>query len=310
MFSPRKGSFVSCCCRLVCPFIDVFLGALNVYDPEDPTSLQPTTRRTLAEAASRHGSSRKTLRIGIPSEYNISELDPLIQKAWASTLNVLIRKASSVNATVTVHPVSLPSTQQALSAYYILAPAEASSNLAKYDGVRYGSRAADTHSDAPDGGALFSKTRGEGFGDEARRRILLGTYSLSAAAMDNYFIQAQKVRRLVQQDFDCAFRMPNPLLESDGIEREEGVDVLLHPTAPTLPPTLTEVQALTALEAYINDVFTVPASLAGLPAVSVPVPCTDEDGREAICGMQIVGQFGDDENVLAAAELVESLARN
>lgn len=280
--------------------------ALNCYDSKDPTSLPASTRRALAKAGSQQVRD-KTLRIGIPAEYNISELESSVKKAWESTLNVLIRKASSANATVTVHRVSLPSTQQALSAYYVLAPAEASSNLAKYDGVRYGSRAADTHSDAPEGSPLFSKTRGEGFGDEVRRRILLGTYSLSAAAMDNYFIQAQKVRRLVQRDFDRAFRMQNPLLEGSADAADEGVDVLLHPTAPTLPPSLAEAQMQTSLEAYTNDVFTVPASLAGLPAVSVPVPCTDGTGREVVCGMQVVGQFGDDGHVLDVAELVESL---
>lgn len=172
--------------------------------------------------------------------------------------------------------------------------------------MRYGSRS-NSPSDAPDGAPLFSETRREGFGEEVKRRILLGTYSLSAAAMDNYFIQAQRIRRLVQDDFNRVFRIPHPLLSNlpGAPEDEEAVDVLIHPTAPTLPPMLEGVREQTALETYINDVFTVPASLAGLPAVSVPVPCADTCVRMTRCGMQVVGQFGSDEMVLKVAQLIE-----
>ncbi|EAT90332.2 hypothetical protein SNOG_02120 [Parastagonospora nodorum SN15] len=201
----------------------------------------------------------------------------------------------------------------ALSAYYVLAPAEASSNLAKYDGVRFGSRA-DGIDGTPES-VLFAKTRGQGFGAEVQRRILLGAFSLSAQAIDNYFIQAQKVRRLVQQDFNNVFAKANPLgnegTTSGGAD--EKVDVLLCPTAPTLAPALSDVKQQDPLKAYMNDVFTVPASLAGLPAISLPVHITkeeelvlhgDQDIRES-AGMQIIGQYGDDKLVLNAAQSLQ-----
>ena len=209
-------------------------------------------------------------------------------------------------------PVSLPLTQSALSAYYILAPSEASSNLAKYDGVRYGkpSNAEDTSSRH----VLYSKTRSSGFGVEVRRRILLGSYSLSAGAIDNYFIQAQKVRRLVRDEFDCVFRSANPLTtaaQANQLKAEgPNVDVLLTPTAPTLPPTISALSKRTPTDSFSDDVLTVPASLAGLPAVSVPVQILQEDlGSEAasvpFAGMQIIGQFGDDKLILQVAEEIE-----
>jgi aspartyl-tRNA(Asn)/glutamyl-tRNA(Gln) amidotransferase subunit A len=242
-----------------------------------------------------------TLKIGIPLDYNISSLDPTVRRTWLHSLSLLQANGH------TLHPVRLPTTQQALSAYYVLAPAEASSNLAKYDGVRYGSRA-----DSPDGtpqSVLFAKTRGQGFGPEIQRRILLGAFSLSAQAIDNYFIQAQKVRRLVQQDFDRVFAASNPLVVGINELKEEGVDVLLCPTAPTLAPLLEEVEAQDPIYAYMNDVFTVPASLAGLPAISVPVRSNREDmGVKGLnAGMQIIGQYGDDKLVLdVAGELMSA----
>lgn len=229
----------------------------------------------------------------MPAEYNIQSLSTQVRDAWSRSLSRLQEAGHSV------HELSLPSTKQALSAYYVLAPAEASSNLAKYDGVRYGTRA--TGPDAA-GGVLFSQTRGQGFGDEVKRRILLGTYSLSSKAIDNYFIQAQKLRRLVQADFDRAFKLANPLLEA-GAASEDGVDVILTPTAPTLPPTLEDVARQSPIEMYMNDVFTVPASLAGLPALSVPF--RSDEGTRLRIGMQVLGQFGDDELVLEAGEVLE-----
>jgi aspartyl-tRNA(Asn)/glutamyl-tRNA(Gln) amidotransferase subunit A len=209
--------------------------------------------------------------------------------------------------------VRLPATQHALSAYYVLAPAEASSNLAKYDGVRFGSRAEGI--DGTPESVLFAKTRGQGFGSEVQRRILLGAFSLSAQAIDNYFIQAQKVRRLVQQDFNNVFAKANPLANNDARTEEahDRVDILLCPTAPTLAPALSKVTNQDPLAAYTNDVFTVPASLAGLPAISVPVHITDAE-RAAIhgdhdikesAGIQIIGQYGDDKLVLHAADILQ-----
>ncbi|KAF2444596.1 glutamyl-tRNA amidotransferase [Karstenula rhodostoma CBS 690.94] len=268
----------------------------NVYDDQDPTSLDASTRSHLPTEAP---APSRTFRIGVPIDYNISTLDPTVRKAWLRSLRLLQERGHSL------HRVRLPATQHALSAYYVLAPAEASSNLAKYDGVRYGTRA-EGKDGTPDS-VLFAKTRGEGFGPEVQRRILLGAFSLSAQAIDNYFIQAQKVRRLVQQDFDKAFATPNCLTDSND-RKTEGVDVLLCPTAPTLAPKLSEVQDQKPLQAYMNDVFTVPASLAGLPAISVPVQENESASAEA-AGMQIIGQYGDDKLVLAVARQLLDAAK-
>ncbi|CAO2658257.1 Nn.00g059800.m01.CDS01 [Neocucurbitaria sp. VM-36] len=287
--------------------VDAIFDRLNIYDPQDPTSLPPSTRSRLT-------SSRKasdSIRIGIPLDYNIATLQPIVRKAWIRTLKTLHEHGH------TLHPVRLPATQSALSAYYVLAPAEASSNLAKYDGVRYGSRAEGI--DGTPDSVLFAKTRGRGFGPEVQRRILLGAFSLSAQAIDNYFIQAQKVRRLVQQDFNKVFAKQNPLLDDIAHAEESGdkVDVLLCPTAPSTAPLLSEVAAQDPVQAYMNDVFTVPASLAGLPAVSVPVPFTPEaqpTGNEENrpfngVGIQIIGQYGDDKLVLDYAKKLQAVAR-
>ena len=289
--------------------------ALNEYDEQDPTSLPPSLRERI-KSTSTTKKDKQSLRIGIPLDYNNAELSPAIRSTYVSLLQRL------QNAGHTLHPVSLPTTQSALSAYYVLAPAEASSNLAKYDGIRYGHRTASGPDSAPaESLPLYAKTRGEGFGEEVQRRILLGAYTLSSEAMDNYFIQAQKVRRLVQADFDRVFALANPLLDaaatSDNQSEEEegGVDLLLTPTAPTLPPTVDDVAKQTPVESYVNDVFTVPASLAGLPAASVPVRLPEsvrqgmEESDVGFAGVQIVGQFGDDEGVLRGAEVVEKIGR-
>jgi aspartyl-tRNA(Asn)/glutamyl-tRNA(Gln) amidotransferase subunit A len=257
----------------------------------------------------------RRLRIGIPTEYNVAELAPSVRKAWKKTVDALTRHGHSL------HPVSLPATRHALSAYYVLAPAEASSNLAKYDGVRYGNRkTADSSEDGVESEnakphTLYANTRAAGFGDEVQRRILLGSYSLSADAIDNYFIQAQRVRRLVQRDFDRVFRQPNVLMESSAAAEsssesnaEEGVDLLICPTAPTPPPTLDSLRAVEPVRAYMNDVFTVPASLAGLPAVSVPVSLGSQSSgqNKSNVGMQVICQFGFDDLALDVAELIET----
>lgn len=237
-----------------------------------------------------------TRRIGVPLEYNIAEMHPLVRWAWIATLTHLRE-----HYRFEIVPISLPSTKHALSAYYVLAPAEASSNLAKYDGVRYG-QARTAQADA-DGGPLYSQYRYENFGPEVRRRILLGTYTLSAGAMDNYFIQAQKVRRLVRQDFDTVFRMPNPL--HDNTEANiDGVDMIIVPTAPTPPPYVANLEHQKPVQRYMNDVFTVPASLAGLPAISVPAPAHPDHpwNPEVAIGMQVIGQYGDDFSVMYFAQ--------
>ncbi|KAK2802448.1 Trimeric GatFAB AmidoTransferase(AdT) complex subunit [Onygenales sp. PD_10] len=285
---------------------------LNHPDPRDPTNLTPPTRTRISSKIHSASKSRhnQPLRIGIPAEYNITELSPAIRTAWTHSLSHLRRLGH------TLTPVSLPRTKQALAAYYVLAPAEASSNLAKYDGVRYGTRDTDAADNAGCGGYLYANTRGTGFGDEVQRRILLGAFSLSADAIDNYFIQAQRVRRLVQRDFDNVFALRNPLLPvslssntssvRDYNEDKNGVDVLVVPTAPTQAPHLSSLSQLAPVEMYMNDIFTVPASLAGLPAVSVPVKVGMEaEGEAEAVGMQVIGQFGDDEVVLEVGGLLE-----
>ncbi|KAK2731768.1 Trimeric GatFAB AmidoTransferase(AdT) complex subunit [Onygenales sp. PD_40] len=290
---------------------------LNHPDPRDPTNLTPPTRTRISSKIHSASKSRhnQALRIGIPAEYNITELSPAIRTAWTNSLSHL----RSLGHTLT--PVSLPRTKQALAAYYVLAPAEASSNLAKYDGVRYGTRNTDAADNAD--GYLYANTRGTGFGDEVQRRILLGAFSLSADAIDNYFIQAQRVRRLVQRDFDNVFALRNPLLpvprspegtppptssvrDYDYDENKNAVDVLVVPTAPTQAPHLSSLSGMAPVEMYMNDIFTVPASLAGLPAVSVPVKVGMEaEGEAEAVGMQVIGQFGDDELVLEVGGLLE-----
>lgn len=279
--------------------------ALSTYDPYDPTSLSDVVReRIAAQCKPKQGG----LRIGVPKEYNIKELTESVKDAWNLTLSRLQQAGH------TLVPVSLPATQQALSAYYVLAPAEASSNLAKYDGVRYGHRTSGPDAVPKENLPLYAPTRGEGFGEEVRRRILLGAYALSSEAIDNYFIQAQKVRRLVQQDFDSVFVSQNPLLDASEGTTEDGVDFLITPTAPTLPPTVAELKRQTTVEGYMLDVFTVPASLAGLPALSVPVPFEqqarkDMDARDVpSVGMQIIGQYGSDEGVLEVGRILEELS--
>ncbi|KAK6085294.1 hypothetical protein SCUP234_02842 [Seiridium cupressi] len=291
------------------------------HDPRDPTSLSETTRKRCIARERRvprgladyEGDWLQGLTFGIPIEYNIEELDSRIKDGWMQAAEKIQQLGGRVV------PVSLPSTKNTLSAYYVIAPAEAASNLSKYDGIRYGKRAKEATSDALEG-VLYAKTRGDGFGPEVKRRILLGSYTLSSKAIDNYFIQAQKVRQLVRQDFDRVFKLPNPLRdvapfdlsemdESISLETKLGptqVDFIICPTAPTPPPTLEDVAKQTPLDAYMNDVFTVPASLAGLPAISIPMDIPVDTTNEVekhldFGGLQIIGQYWDDVMLLAVA---------
>ncbi|KAJ5500600.1 Amidase [Penicillium expansum] len=271
---------------------DIF-NILNQHDQRDPTNLSISSRsRIQASLQTPQLASRLTsapLRIGVPIEYNVSELTP------SDTPSI-----PSLCPTQNTH--YLPD--------YVVGPAEASSNLAKYDGVRYGTRAAGSDGDGKPDGYLFSNTRGEGFGQEVQRRIVLGTFTLSADAIDNYFIQAQRVRRLVQQDFDAVFTAKHPLAahSADKIAKENDVDVIICPTAPSSPPRLSDLMSKSTkqspLDAYVTDVFTVPASLAGLPAISVPVTVAGEKDAE-LAGIQVIGQYGDDQLVMKVGEMLE-----
>ena len=236
------------------------------------------------------------LRIGVPKEYNTEELDPAIRRTWLEALQNLHNRGHSI------HLISLPTTQVALSAYYVIAAAEASSNLAKYDGVRYGKPSADD----PLSRTTFATTRAAKLGEEVKRRILLGSYTLSADAINNHFLKAQKVRRLVQRDFDRVFRSSNPLLDCENyVNDDAGVDFIITPTTPTFPPTLSSLASKSPIDTFADDVLTVPASLAGLPALSVPAPLSGVSikaqkklAATPCVGLQVMGQYGSDLSVI------------
>jgi aspartyl-tRNA(Asn)/glutamyl-tRNA(Gln) amidotransferase subunit A len=277
---------------------NILADAVSKYDARDPTSLLDSTRRRISSDRKTFSDQSRSLRIGIPLDYNTAELEPNVRQSWSKTLEHLRILGHKLFA------VSLPSTKQALSAYYILAPAEASSNLARYDGVRYGSRVAGSDGK---GSTLYSATRDAGFGPEVKRRILLGSYTLSSEALNSHFMQAQRIRRLVQLDFDRVFRARNPLHSYPSGAAEDGdgkVDIIVCPTTPTVAPRLSMVRDLSPVQIYMADVFTVPASLAGLPAISIPVE--QDNGVKGHIGIQVIGQFGSDELVMGVAELFEN----
>ncbi|MGI9505329.1 MAG: amidase family protein, partial [Geminicoccaceae bacterium] len=217
------------------------------------------------------------MKIGIPNEYRMDGTPKEIIDLWQQGVDWL-RSAGAE-----IREVSLPHTKHALPAYYIVAPAEASSNLARYDGMRYGLRV-----DGEDLIETYEKTRGEGFGDEVKRRVLIGTYVLSAGYYDAYYLKAQKIRTLIKRDFDQAF---------------ENVDLLLTPTSPSAAFAIGERSD--PIQMYMNDVFTVPANLAGLPGISVPAGL---DGGNLPLGLQLIGRPFDEATVFRAAGVLEEAA--
>jgi aspartyl-tRNA(Asn)/glutamyl-tRNA(Gln) amidotransferase subunit A len=254
----------------------IMLENMAGFDPKDSTSLQMQVPKWEAGLSS----NLSGLRVGIPKEYRVDNMPAEIDALWEQGI------AWARDAGAEIVEVSLPHTKYALPAYYIIAPAEASSNLARYDGVRYGLR------DLPDGAGLqdmYATTRAAGFGAEVKRRIMIGTYVLSAGFYDAYFTQASKVRTLIAQDFDRAW---------------EKCDLLLTPTAPSTAFALGEKSA-DPLAMYLNDVFTVPSSLAGLPAMSVPAGL---DGQGLPLGLQIIGKALDEQGVLNAGFALEERA--
>jgi aspartyl-tRNA(Asn)/glutamyl-tRNA(Gln) amidotransferase subunit A len=254
----------------------ILLEAMAGFDPKDATSLDLPVPQWEAGLSS----DLKGKKVGIPREYRVDGMPAEIDALWEQGIAFL------KDAGAEVVEVSLPHTQYALPTYYIIAPAEASSNLARYDGVRYGKR------ELPDGAGLqdmYAATRAAGFGPEVRRRIMIGTYVLSAGYYDAYYTQAQKVRTLIARDFEKAWA---------------SCDVLLAPTAPSAAFALGEKQA-DPLAMYLNDVFTVPASLAGLPAMSVPGGL---DSTGLPLGLQIIGKPLDEQGVLNAALAIEERA--
>ncbi|KIJ55482.1 hypothetical protein M422DRAFT_199712 [Sphaerobolus stellatus SS14] len=280
---------------------------VSQYDSKDPTSIPPEFRDEAAtlcsdaigNAISRTSGSLSGLRIGIPQEYFPTELDPSL----ITSLRRVLEKMKSMGATLV--PVSLPSTLYALSAYYVLASAEASSNMARYDGVTYGTYVPPSmYVNKNKTADVYAYTRSAGFGREVRKRILMGTYALTADAFDNYYLQAQKLRNLVRADFNKVFRVPNVLDAISEIRAETSfydIHVLLHLSAIRTAPPLEEA-ASQSLEAYVQDTLTVPASLAGLPAMSIPAGL-GVDGWPL--GVSVVGQWGCDEMVLRVGEVIE-----
>ncbi|MEG8038475.1 Asp-tRNA(Asn)/Glu-tRNA(Gln) amidotransferase subunit GatA [Sphingomonas sp. LR60] len=254
----------------------IMLEAMAGFDAKDATSLDLPVPNWEAQL----NASLAGKRVGIPKEYRVDGMPAEIEALWQQGIAWL------KDAGAEIVDVSLPHTKYALPAYYIIAPAEASSNLARYDGVRYGLR------DLPEGANLqemYARTRAEGFGNEVKRRILIGTYVLSAGFYDAYYTQAQKVRTLIARDFERAWDV---------------CDVLLTPTAPSAAFALGEKSA-DPLAMYLNDVFTVPSSLAGLPAMSVP---GGVDAAGLPLGLQVIGKPLDEQGVLNAALALEERA--
>jgi aspartyl-tRNA(Asn)/glutamyl-tRNA(Gln) amidotransferase subunit A len=242
------------------------------HDPLDATSIaQPAPRLADAVAAPAAG-----LRIGLPREYLEGDLDPEVRAATDRAAAILR------DAGATIVDVSLPHTKYALPAYYVIAPAEASSNLARYDGVRYGLRAGDKRQSLLD---LYRNSRGAGFGPEVKRRIMLGTFALRSGYYDAYYRKAQQVRALIKRDFDEAFA---------------AVDAILSPTTPAPPWRIGEV--VRPIDMYRADVFTLPCNLAGLPGISVPAAFTS--GGLPL-GVQLVGRPLDEATLVRAARAIE-----
>jgi aspartyl-tRNA(Asn)/glutamyl-tRNA(Gln) amidotransferase subunit A len=254
----------------------IMLEAMAGFDPKDSTSLDLPVPNW---EASLSGDIRGK-RIGIPKEYRIEGVPAEIDRVWEQGI------AWMRDAGAEIIEVSLPHTKYALPTYYIIAPAEASSNLARYDGVRYGQRVAPEHGNLTD---MYEATRAAGFGAEVKRRIMIGTYVLSAGFYDAYFNQAQKVRALIARDFERVF---------------QEVDLLLTPTAPSAAFGLGE-KSNDPIAMYLNDVFAVPASLAGLPAISVPAGL---DHQGLPLGLQLIGRAMDEQGVLNAALAFEERA--
>ncbi|KAF7727404.1 Trimeric GatFAB AmidoTransferase(AdT) complex subunit [Apophysomyces ossiformis] len=279
-------------------------GVIAQHDPDDPTSM-PTSLRNSAdeldqELASRWNSDDLTgLVVGIPQEYYVEPLSSDVKDVWRDGIRQLKKLGASIV------PISLPHTRYALSAYYTVALAEASSNLARYDGVRFGHRSTAMPSDD----LIYADTRAEGFGSEVQRRILLGTHVLTAGAYETLFLPAQRARRLIQSDFDETFLSPNPL-NAKKTDTKGNVHLILTPSAISSAPNIddcipTADDNTRVANAYLNDVMTVPASLSGIPAVSIPFGKSRENGYPI--GLQLLGPYGHDRFLLRIADV---LARN
>ncbi|WP_137124575.1 Asp-tRNA(Asn)/Glu-tRNA(Gln) amidotransferase subunit GatA [Roseomonas sp. HF4] len=254
----------------------ILLRSMAGFDPKDSTSAD----RPVPDFAAACTRSVKGLRIGVPKEYRLDGTPPEIERLWRQGLDWLR------DAGAEIVDITLPHTKYALPTYYIVAPAEASSNLARYDGVRFGLRVAEAGFDLRD---LYERTRAAGFGQEVRRRIMIGTYVLSAGYYDAYYLKAQKVRALIARDFTQAFA---------------GVDAIVTPATPSAAFAEGE-NSDDPIQMYLNDVFTVTANLAGLPGLAVPAGL---DPQGLPLGLQVIGRPFDEETVFAVGAALERAA--
>jgi len=246
----------------------LMLEAMAGFDKKDSTSINKKKENYSKNLTD----NIKGLKIGIPKEYRVDGMPKEIDKLWENGKKLL--KDSGVE----IVDISLPNTKYALPTYYIVAPAEASSNLARYDGVKYGFRSAKGNNLIE----MYENTRSEGFGDEVKRRILIGTYVLSSGYYDAYYLKAQKVRRLIKNDFDQSFKK---------------VDAILTPSTPSSAFKIGEKKG-DPISMYLNDIFTVPANLAGIPAISIPAG-TDKNNYPL--GLQLIGKPLDEQKLLNIA---------
>jgi aspartyl-tRNA(Asn)/glutamyl-tRNA(Gln) amidotransferase subunit A len=252
----------------------LMLGAMASYDQKDSTSVDlPVPDYSKALTGDIRG-----LRVGIPKEYRLDGMSQEIESLWAEGAQWLKKAGAEIK------DVSLPHTKYALPTYYIIAPAEASSNLARYDGVRFGLRVPGESLDE-----MYERTRAEGFGKEVRRRIMIGTYVLSAGYYDAYYLKAQRLRTLIARDFDRAFK---------------DVDVILTPSTPSAAFAEGE-NTDDPIQMYLNDVFTVTANLVGLPGISVPGGL---DSQGLPLGLQLIGRAFDEETLFRVGGVIESSA--
>jgi aspartyl-tRNA(Asn)/glutamyl-tRNA(Gln) amidotransferase subunit A len=254
----------------------ILMRAMAGPDPKDTTCAD----LAVPDYEAAVGRSVKGRRIGIPKEYRLDGMPGEIEALWERGREWL--KAAGAELV----DVSLPHTKYALPAYYIVAPAEASSNLARYDGVRYGLRVSGS-----DITGMYERTRGAGFGAEVRRRVMIGTYVLSAGYYDAYYVRAQKLRTLIKRDFEDVFAM--------------GVDALLTPATPSAAFGLGEKGGADPVEMYLNDVFTVTVNMAGLPGISVPAGL---DAQGLPLGLQLIGRPFDEETLFSLGEVIEQAA--
>ncbi|AZN72303.1 Asp-tRNA(Asn)/Glu-tRNA(Gln) amidotransferase subunit GatA [Georhizobium profundi] len=255
----------------------IMLRSMASTDAKDTTSVD----RAVPDYEAAVGRSVKGLKIGIPKEYRVDGMPGEIDALWQQGIDWL------KDAGAEIVEISLPHTKYALPAYYIVAPAEASSNLARYDGVRYGLR-----QQGRDILEMYEKTRAEGFGEEVQRRIMIGTYVLSAGYYDAYYLKAQKVRTLIKRDFETVFA--------------DGVDAILTPATPSAAFEIGDAEmAADPVKMYLNDIFTVTVNMAGLPGIAVPAG-TSTDGLPL--GLQLIGRPFDEETLFAAASVVEKAA--